>query len=93
MYSMGVLVVVDGHKPGMYSLGVLVVVVVDGHKSGPGRKACVLTVLAARDGLQHIWVHACLPCLQRCPPRSFGLRLAVSKLNAAERRTQLNADS
>ena len=53
MYSMGVLVVVDGHKPGMYSLGVLVLLV-DGHKSGPGRKACVLTVLAARDGLQHI---------------------------------------
>ena len=64
MYSMGVLVlVVDGHKPGMYALGVLVLV--DGHKSGPGRKACVLTVLAARDGIQHIWVHACLPCLQR----------------------------
>ena len=71
MYSMGVLVllVVDGHKPGMYSLGVLVLV--DGHKSGPGRKACVLTVLAARDGLQHIWVHACLPCLQRMPTQKL----------------------
>ena len=62
MYSMCALVV-DGHKPGMYSLGVLVVVVVDGHKSGPGRKACVLTVLAARDGLQHIRMGPCLPAL------------------------------
>ena len=71
MYSMGVLVllVVDGHKPGMYSLGVLVLV--DGHKSGPGRKACVLTFLAAREGLQHVWVHAYLPCLQRMPTQKL----------------------
>ena len=68
MYSMGVLMDtsldgrLDGHKPGMYSLGVLVVVV-EGHKSGPGRKACVLTVLAARDGLQHIRMGPCLPAL------------------------------
>ena len=64
MYSMGVLMDtsldgrLDGHKPGMYSLGVLVVVV-DGHKSGPGRKK------------QHVWVHAYLPCLQRMPTQKL----------------------
>ena len=71
MYSMGVLVllVVDGHKPGMYSLGVLVVV--DGHESDSGRMACLLTFLAAREGLQHVWVHAYLPCLQRMPTQKL----------------------
>ena len=52
---------------GMYSLGVLL----DGHKSGPGRKACVVTFLAAREGLQHVWVHAYMPCLERMPTQKL----------------------
>ena len=72
-------------RGGMYSLGVLVLLVLDGHKSGSMHSdypSCFDHSKEGRGGSDRV-----------CPPRSCELCPAVFRLNAAERRTQLNANA